>query len=225
MGFDVCHLNLHKTFDTPHGGGGPGSGPVGVKDFLVPYLPGPRVKKSQTGFVWDSPGKHSIGRVHGMFGNVAIVLRAYAYILLMGRDGLIQVSEHAILAANYLQLCLKDSLKLPYERVCMHEFVLSAAKLKKDVGVSALDLAKGLMDEGIHPPTIYFPQVVHECMMIEPTESETKAGLDRFVAIFKSVVDAARKNPDALHLAPQKTFLRRLDEAKAVKEPVLTLWN
>lgn len=225
MGFDVCHLNLHKTFDTPHGGGGPGSGPVGVKDFLVPFLPCPRVKKSPTGFVWESPNKHSIGRVHGMYGNVAIVLRAYAYILLMGRDGLTQVSEHAILAANYLQLRLKNSLKLPYERICMHEFVLSAAKLKKEVGVSALDLAKGLMDEGVHPPTIYFPQVVHECMMIEPTESETKAGLDRFVSIFTALIEQAHQHPETLKLAPQKTYLRRLDEAKAVKEPRLTLWN
>ncbi|MDD5456010.1 MAG: aminomethyl-transferring glycine dehydrogenase subunit GcvPB [Candidatus Margulisbacteria bacterium] len=225
MGFDVCHLNLHKTFATPHGGGGPGSGPVGVKDFLVQFLPRPIVKKSDNSFSLDFSSQKSIGKVHGFYGNIAIVLRALVYILLEGSTGLRKVSEQAIINANYLRVGLKDLLKLPYARFCMHEFVLSAAKLKKEKGVSALDIAKRLIDFGIHPPTIYFPLIVHECLMIEPTETESKESMDRFMQVMEQIIKEAETTPELLKSAPQNRIVGRLDETKAVKQPKLTAFD
>ncbi|OGI09473.1 MAG: glycine dehydrogenase (aminomethyl-transferring) [Candidatus Margulisbacteria bacterium GWF2_35_9] len=222
MGFDVCHLNLHKTFGTPHGGGGPGSGPVGVKDFLVPFLPNPLVKMDDGMYVLDSSSKKSIGKVHGFYGNINVVIKAFVFIIMYGRDGLKHVSQQAIINANYLQEKLKDVYKLAYNRRCMHEFVLSAAKLKKDFGISALDIAKRLIDYGIHPPTIYFPQIVSESMMMEPTESESKEELDDFIQIMTDIRAEIETNPEILHDAPITRVVGRLDEAKAVKEPKLT---
>ncbi len=224
MGFDVCHLNLHKTFGTPHGGGGPGSGPVGVKDFLVPFLPNPSVAKVGGEYALKySPS--SIGKVHGFYGNVSVLLKAYVYILLHGSDGLKAVSRRAIINANYLQDNIRKFIKLAYDRTCMHEFVISAQKLKKDYGISALDIAKRLIDYGVHPPTIYFPQIVHECLMIEPTESETKESLDDFIEVMSKIVEEAKTNPEIIKKSPQTRVVGRLDEARAVKESKLTAFD
>jgi len=225
MGFDVCHLNLHKTFGTPHGGGGPGSGPVGVKKLLVPFLPKPLVDFVDGQYILDDSSKKSIGQVHGFYGNVSVVIKTFAYILMHGTQGLKMASEQAIINANYLQEKLRNLYKLPFDRRCMHEFVLSASKVKKEFGISVLDIAKTLIDNGIHPPTIYFPQIVSECMMIEPTESESKETLDDFVEIMTKIRDEIEQNPDLLHNAPVSRIVGRLDEAKAVKEPKLTALN
>src|SRR5579859_4661791 len=177
MGFDVVHLNLHKTMSTPHGGGGPGSGPIGVAAHLVPFLPGPLPALGEQGYFWEDVGPLSIGRVRANHGNFLVLARAYTYMRSNGPDGLLQVSENAVLNANYLMSALRDDYDLPFDRTCMHEFVFSADRQKK-LGVSALDIAKRLLDFNIHPPTVYFPLIVHEAMMIEPTETETKETLD-----------------------------------------------
>ncbi len=218
IGFDVVHLNLHKTFSTPHGGGGPGAGPVGVNEKLVEFLPVPKVAKKKDGsfaLVEDKP--RSIGRIAPFYGNYGVILKAYAYTLLLGREGLIKAGEGAVLNANYCLARLKGAYELPYDRTCMHEFVLSASRqLKNDV--RALDIAKFLIDNGIHPPTIYFPLIVKEAMMIEPTETESKETLDNFIEVMLEAARLAEKDPEALKSAPVKTPVSRLDEVKAARE-------
>ncbi|MGB2600723.1 MAG: aminomethyl-transferring glycine dehydrogenase subunit GcvPB [Candidatus Omnitrophota bacterium] len=218
LGFDVVHLNLHKTFATPHGGGGPGSGPVGVKEHLAPFLPTSRVVKRQDGtFALDYDRPLSIGYISPFYGNFAVMLKAYAYILLLGKEGLIEVSENAVLNANYLLSQLKDRYDIPYQEGCLHEFVLSAS-IQAKKGVRAIDIAKALIDEGIHPPTIYFPLIVKEAMMIEPTETESKETLDRFIEVMLELADLAEKDPQIFKEFPKKSPVGRLDEVKAAKD-------
>ena len=192
MGFDVVHLNLHKTFSTPHGGGGPGSGPVLVGEKLVPFLPSPVVVKNKDGYGFSDGDERSIGRIAGFHGNVGVMVRAYAYILRMGGDGLERVADDAVLNANYLKTRLSEVLELPYGGVCKHEFVLSAQALKESAGVSAMDIAKNLLDYGIHPPTVYFPLIVPEALMVEPTETEPVEVLDEFVDVICDIVKRAK---------------------------------
>ncbi|WP_067932876.1 aminomethyl-transferring glycine dehydrogenase subunit GcvPB [Alicyclobacillus kakegawensis] len=221
MGFDVVHLNLHKTFSTPHGGGGPGAGPVGVKQFLAPYLPKPTVTQDADGryrWNWDVP--RSIGKVKGFYGNFGVLVRAYAYIRTMGALGLKQASESAVLAANYVMRRLESSYDLPFDRVCKHEFVLSGARQKKN-GVKTLDIAKRVLDFGIHPPTIYFPLIVDECMMIEPTDTESLETLEEFIRVMLQIADEAKEHPEVVRSAPHTTVVGRLDEVKAARQPVL----
>jgi len=221
MGFDVVHLNLHKTFSTPHGGGGPGAGPVLVSDTLLPFLPVPDVVKRADGYHLENNRHDSIGRLSGFYGNVAVMVRAYAYLLTMGRDGLARVGELAVLNANYLKERLKRSFTLPHDRTCKHEFVLSARQLKEQFGVTALDVAKRLLDFGIHPPTVYFPLIVPEALMIEPTETESLEVLDRFVEVMETILQEAKENPEILKLAPSRTPVGRIDEVLAARKPVV----
>ena len=220
MGFDVVHLNLHKTFSTPHGGGGPGSGPVGVKKILEPFLPKPTVelKDGQYFLDWERP--QSIGKIHGFFGNFGVVARAYAYALAYGPE-LKEVSEYAVLNANYIMAHLRKYYDLAVDRYCMHECVLSAKTLKNEVGVKTLDIAKRLLDEGVHPPTIYFPLIVEEALMIEPTETEDKATLDKFIASMIQIYNEAKEEPERVKSAPHTTVVGRLDEALAARKPNL----
>ncbi|MGE5473653.1 MAG: aminomethyl-transferring glycine dehydrogenase subunit GcvPB [Ignavibacteriales bacterium] len=220
MGFDVVHINLHKTFSTPHGGGGPGSGPVGVKKHLEPFLPLPLVDKKDDKYIFDYDRPQSIGKVKSFYGNFNVILKAYAYILTMGPDGLREVSETAVLNANYLMAKLKDKYNLPYSRFCKHEFVLAGLK-EKNEGLSTIDTAKRLIDYGIHPPTIYFPLIVKEAMMIEPTETESKETLDEFVEIMNKIADEAVNSPELLKEAPHNTPVRRLNETQAARQPIL----
>ena len=219
MGADLFHFNLHKTFSTPHGGGGPGAGPLAVSAALAGFLPVPRVVHDPEGYRldWDAP--RSIGSVHSFYGNFSVVLKAYVYLLLLGDEGLREVSENAVLNANYLQERLKRTYRLPYDRLCKHEFVLSGAGLAE--GVSTLDIAKRLIDYGFHPPTIYFPLVVKEALMIEPTECESKETLDHFIAAMETIAREARENPELLHEAPRRAPVRRLDQTRAARNPVL----
>ncbi len=221
MGFDVIHLNLHKTFSTPHGGGGPGSGPVLVSERLTGFVPTPDVKKNDDGYYFEYNIPDSMGRISGFYGNMAVLVRAYAYIITMGGDGLKLASEYAVLNANYLKERLKKTYHLYYDTTCMHEFVLSMKKMKEKYGISSLDVAKGLLDYGVHPPTIYFPSIVPESMMIEPTETESKETLDSFVDTMLSIYDKAKNNPEELHTAPHNTPVRRVDEVLAVKQAIL----
>ena len=218
MGFDVIHLNLHKTFSTPHGGGGPGSGPVGCKDFLAPYLPGPVVDPETLDLVQPA---HSIGKVRSFYGNFLVVVKALAYLLTLGEEGIPQVARYAVLHANYMKSRLEDLYPMPYPDRCMHEFVMSLEKLKKETGVSALDVAKGLLDNGIHPPTMYFPLIVHEALMVEPTETECKEVMDQAIEVFRRLYQLAYDDPQALHSAPAATPVGRLDEVQAARKPVL----
>jgi len=220
MGADVFHYNLHKTMSTPHGGGGPGSGPIAVSEVLVDYLPVPRVcfEDGRYELDWESP--HSIGSVHSFYGNFLVAVRAFAYILQLGDEGLREVSENAVLNANYLQERLKKTYSLPYDGLCKHEFVLSGKGLAD--GISTLDIAKRLIDYGVHPPTIYFPLTVKEAIMIEPTETESKETLDRFAEILEIVAREAKEDPQLLHDAPLHASVRRLDQTHAAKNPVLT---
>ena len=220
VGFDVVHLNLHKTFSTPHGGGGPGSGPVGVKGEICNFLPIPRIIKKDGVFRLDFNRPNSIGHISPFFGNFSVILKTYAYIMLLGKEGLISVSEHAVLNANYIRARLKGYYELPYDRVCMHECVFSASRQKR-YGIRALDIAKYLIDKGFHPPTIYFPTVVKEALMIEPTETESKETLDRFISAMVEIANLAKERPQALKDAPKTTPVKRLDEAKAAREPKL----
>ncbi|MFB6465839.1 aminomethyl-transferring glycine dehydrogenase subunit GcvPB [Cytobacillus sp. Hz8] len=220
MGFDVVHLNLHKTFTGPHGGGGPGSGPVGVKKEMTPFLPKPVVKKVGEKYVLDYNRPQSIGRVKPYFGNFGINVRAYTYIRSMGPDGLKAVTEHAVLNANYMMRRLAEYYDLPYDTHCKHEFVLSGKKQKK-LGVRALDIAKRLLDFGYHPPTIYFPLNVEECMMIEPTETESKETLDAFIDAMIQIAKEAIDNPEIVQEAPHQTIIGRLDETTAARKPKL----
>ncbi|MCP3774485.1 aminomethyl-transferring glycine dehydrogenase subunit GcvPB [Paenibacillus sp. MZ04-78.2] len=221
MGFDVVHLNLHKTMSTPHGGGGPGAGPVGVKGKLIPFLPKPIVARREDGtFYLDSDRPDSIGRVKAYNGNFGILVRAYTYIRTYGPEGLREVSECAVLNANYMMHRLAPYYEMPYPGVCKHEFVMSGRGLKK-YGVRTLDVAKRLLDFGYHPPTIYFPLNVEECIMIEPTETESKETLDGFIDTMIRIAKEAEEQPDLLLNAPYTTVVRRLDETLAARKPVL----
>lgn len=218
VGFDVVHLNMHKTFGTPHGGGGPGAGPVGVSARLEPYLPVSRVEKLRDGrfrLGYDYP--KSIGYIAPFYGNFGVLLRAYAYILRLGGEGLTRVAEHAVLNANYLKKLLENCLEIPHARICAHEFVASAPE-----GLRALDIAKGLLDKGFHAPTVYFPLIVRECLMMEPTETENKQTLEAFAAAVEEVVRLGRQEPDSLSAAPRRTPVRRLDETAAARNMALT---
>ncbi|WP_332447942.1 aminomethyl-transferring glycine dehydrogenase subunit GcvPB [Sphaerochaeta sp.] len=221
MGFDVVHLNLHKTFSTPHGGGGPGSGPVMVKEKLRPFLPKPDIELSDSGYAYRWDLEHSIGKVSFFWGNFLVLLRAYVYILRMGSEGLRAASRHAVLNANYLAARLSPAFTIPYGKRCMHEFVISLEDLKQAYGVTALDFAKALIDEGYHPPTMYFPSLVSEALMIEPTESESLETLDAFADTLLALLERAKQDPASFKLAPRTTVVGRLDEVKAVKEPNL----
>jgi glycine dehydrogenase subunit 2 len=220
MGFDVVHINLHKTFSQPHGGGGPGGGPIAVRELLAPYLPAPIVVRDGGTFRLDYDRPKSIGRVRAFSGPFGVFVRSYAFIRSYG-PSLREMSEVAVLNANYLLARLKEAYDLPFDRLCMHEFVLSAKTLKREHGISALDVAKRLMDYGFHPPTIYFPLIVPEALMIEPTESEAKETLDAFVDAMLAIVQEAADDPQLLHDAPHDRPVRRLDEVRAAKRPVV----
>jgi glycine dehydrogenase subunit 2 len=223
-GFDVMHFNVHKTFSTPHGGGGPGAGPVGVGEKLLPFLPSPRVLREPGGrFRLETVGERptSIGRVRAFVGNAGILVRAYSYIRGHGGTGLAQVSEDAVLAANYLKARLSVILDVPFSRPCMHEFVASSATLKSETGIRTLDVAKRLIDYGFHPPTVYFPLTVEEALLIEPTETESLETLDAFAEAMRCIVNEARIDPDLLRSAPHSSPVRRLDETAAARQPNL----
>ncbi len=221
MGFDVVHLNLHKTFATPHGGGGPGSGPVGVKEFLIPFLPKPVVVKCEDGtYSLETNLPLSIGRVRSFYANFNVLVKAYAYIRSLGGPGLKVASENAVLNANYLMSILKEHYFLPFDRVCKHEFVITPKNLKS-TGVHTLDIAKRLLDYGYHPPTIYFPMIVDEAMMIEPTETESKETLDEFAKVLIKIAEEARSDADLVKNAPHTTVVSRFDEVGAARKPNL----
>ncbi|HHU61236.1 MAG TPA: aminomethyl-transferring glycine dehydrogenase subunit GcvPB [Natronincola sp.] len=219
MGFDVVHYNLHKTFSTPHGGGGPGAGPIVVSEELAQFLPGPVVHKDAGCYCFSMP-EHSVGRICSFYGNFLVYLKAYAYILSHGSDGLRAVSETAVLHANYMMRSLQEYYHLPYDRICMHEFVLSG-KWQREYGVRTLDIAKRLLDYGYHAPTVYFPLNVEEAIMIEPTETEPKSTMDEFIEVMRKIAKEAKDNPELLTSAPQNTPLKRLDEATAARKPIL----
>lgn len=221
MGFDVVHLNLHKTFSTPHGGGGPGAGPVGVVEELKEFLPTPVVEFDGEKYYKNYNLKHSIGQVKAFYGNFSVLVKAYAYILLCGKN-LKLATEDAVLNANYIKEKLKNYYKLPYDEPCMHEFVISADNQKEEFGVTALNIAKRLMDYDIHPPTIYFPLIVHEAMMIEPTESETKHVLDNFIDVMIKIAQEAKENSEMVKSAPEKTIVKKIDETLAARKPDLS---
>lgn len=232
MGFDVVHLNLHKTFSTPHGGGGPGSGPVGCKEFLAKFLPGLQVSAAkpekdgagQSGadqrLTFERPSD-SIGSVKAFYGNFLVVVRAMTYLLMLGKEGIPEASQNAVLNANYMMAKLRDLYPMAYDETCMHEFVMTLEQMKHELDVSAMDVAKALLDYGIHPPTMYFPLIVHEALMIEPTETESRETLDEVIAVFREIYEKAKTDPQALHEAPVHTYVRRLDEVRAARKPVL----
>jgi glycine dehydrogenase subunit 2 len=220
MGFDIVHINLHKTFSQPHGGGGPGGGPIAVRESLEPYLPVPVVVREGDRFRLDHDRPRSIGKVRGFGGPFGVFVRSYAFMRAWG-PALREMSEVAVLNANYLLARLRDAYELPYDRLCMHEFVLSARELKRAHGISALDVAKRLMDHGFHPPTVYFPLVVPEALMIEPTETEAKETLDAFVEAMLAIAREAREDPDAIRSAPHGRAVGRLDEVRAAKQPIV----
>jgi glycine dehydrogenase subunit 2 len=225
LGIDVMQLNLHKTFSTPHGGGGPGAGPVGCVEKLTPYLPVPRVERDEQGrFFLDDKLPRTIGKVRAFYGNFGVLVRAWAYLLAVGRQGLGEVSAMAVLNANYLAKLLEGVFHRPYASTPMHEFVLTDRKLKKETGVQTMDVAKRLLDMGFHPPTVYFPLVVHGALMIEPTETETPDTLEAFAEAMKGIVAQARTEPALLHGAPGATRLGRLDDTHAARHPVL-VWR
>jgi glycine dehydrogenase subunit 2 len=232
MGFDIVHVNLHKSFSQPHGGGGPGSGPIAVSERIEPYLPVPRVVRRRGGngtgphFDLDHERPKSIGRLRGFQGNFGVFVRAYAYILSLGSDGLAEASETAVLNANYLLARLREGragryLPVAFDRRCMHEFVLSGRPAKRELKVATLDVAKRLLDFGFHPPTIYFPLLVDEAMLVEPTETETKESLDAFADTLEEILAEAEGEPQTLEQAPYTTPVRRLDEAAAARRPVV----
>lgn len=227
MGYDIVHLNLHKTFSTPHGGGGPGSGPIGCKKFLEPFLPTPVVVGKEGSYKLDFNRPDSIGRVRNFYGNFLVYLKAYAYIITLGAEGIKESSGYAVLNANYLKKLLEKDYKVAFDRICMHEFVLSLENIKHETegegkhGVSALDIAKGLIDYGIHPPTMYFPLIVHEALMFEPTETESKATLDYTAEVMSRLKKEAYENPEKVHGYPYTKPISRVDETKAAREPIL----
>ncbi|UCD17884.1 MAG: aminomethyl-transferring glycine dehydrogenase subunit GcvPB, partial [Candidatus Zixiibacteriota bacterium] len=217
IGFDILHFNLHKTFSTPHGGGGPGAGAIGVVRKLSPYLPLPVIARDDNRFYLDYDRPRSIGRVHSFNGNFSNAIRAYAYFRILGAEGLRKVSENAIINANYLRVLLKDEYQVPYDRICQHEFVLSCSRQKKK-GAKALDLAKRLLDFGFHAPTIYFPLIVPEAFMIEPTETESRETLEDFARTMIAISKEAETDPEILTSAPHTSPVRRLDEVRAARE-------
>jgi len=219
MGFDVIHLNLHKTFSTPHGGGGPGSGPVGVKEHLAPFLPNPRIYVREDGLLDVGDHPDSIGRMKLFYGNFLVLVRAYTYIRMLGAEGLKRMSENAVLNANYLRVKISEFLEVPYNRTCMHEFIASGDGLAKETGIHTVDVAKTLLDYNVHPPTVYFPLNVKEAIMIEPTETESKETLDHFVEVMRDIIDLAKSDPDWLKGAPHFTPVRRLDDVLAARQP------
>ena len=219
MGFDVIHLNLHKTFSTPHGGGGPGSGPVGCKSMLVPFLPSYVVDgEEELKFVKEP---QSIGEMKSFYGNFTVIVKALTYVKTLGREGIPEASQNAVLNANYMMNKLKDLYTMAYDEVCMHEFVMSLADLKKKTGISAMDIAKGLLDNGIHPPTMYFPLIVEEALMVEPTETESKETLDEAVEVLRKLYEIAETDAEQLHQAPVTTPVTRMDEVGAARHPYL----
>jgi len=220
MGVDLLQLNLHKTFSTPHGGGGPGAGPVGVKTALEPFLPVPRVRQRGKRFIWDERGRQSIGRVHGFYGNVGVLVRAYAYIRTLGCEGLERVSRAAIVNANYIRAKVEDTFPVPFDHHSMHEFVMTLKRLKAH-GVTAGDVAKRLLDYGFYAPTVYFPLIVEEAFMVEPTETESKETLEAFAQALLDIAGEAASNPELVRRAPQRLVVNRLDEVKAAREPNL----
>lgn len=220
MGFDCIHINLHKTFSTPHGGGGPGAGPVGCKGFLKEFLPGKIVEKTEDGYCFQTPSE-TMGNVRSFYGNFLVLVRAMTYVKMLGKQGIPEASSHAVLNANYMMACLKDKYTMAYDEICMHEFVIDVGPLKHRTGVSALDIAKGLLDDGIHPPTMYFPLIVHEALMVEPTETETKEVLDEAVESLCKLYDKANSEAETLHQSPLTTPVRRLDEVGAARKPIL----
>jgi glycine dehydrogenase subunit 2 len=219
MGFDIVHLNLHKTFSTPHGGGGPGSGPVGVSKELIPFLPVPCIISTENGIVCDNDNDRSIGRIKAFWGNFGIILRAYVYILSLGSKGLKRVGQVAVLNANYLRTQLQKRYNLPYNRICQHEFVLSDKDMPNEITTE--DIAKRLLDYGFYAPTIYFPLIVNGAMMIEPTETESKKSLDNFIEVMYKIYDEALKKPEVLKKAPLNTPVGRLNAVTAARNPVL----
>jgi glycine dehydrogenase subunit 2 len=221
MGFDVVHFNLHKTCSTPHGGGGPGAGPIGVKEHLVPFLPGPLPALGDNGYYWAEQGPRSIGKVRANNGNFGVLVRAYTYIRTYGPDGLLNVARSAILNANYLKHELATDYEIAYPQICQHEFVATAERQKDEYGVTALDIAKRILDFGMMAPTIYFPLIVHEALMIEPTETETRETLDYFVSVMRQIAEEARTNPEIVKTAPHTTPVGRLDQALAARKPNL----
>jgi glycine dehydrogenase subunit 2 len=219
MGFDIIHLNLHKTFSTPHGGGGPGSGPIGVINELIPFLPKPCLISTQDGIVCREDNNNSIGRIKAFWGNFSIIIRAYAYILALGAEGLKRVGQISVLNANYLRVLLKDKYNLPFERICQHEFVLSDRDMPNEITTE--DIAKRILDHGIYAPTIYFPLIVSGALMIEPTETESKKSLDHFVNVLNTIYEEAKNSPEILKNAPHNTFVKRLDAVLAARKPIL----
>lgn len=220
MGFDVVHLNLHKTFSTPHGGGGPGAGAVGVKEPLLPFLPDDHVIRTENGWALQK-APQSIGRIKAFAGNFLVIVRALCYIHMLGGNGMREASENAVLNANYLRTLLAPHCKVATEGLCMHEFVLDVSDIKKETGVSAMDIAKAMLDKGMHAPTMYFPLIVHEALMFEPTETESKETLDEAGAVVAALLDSAAEHADELHAAPQHTSISRPDEVNAARKPVL----
>src|ERR1700754_1189973 len=232
MGFDIVHVNLHKSFSQPHGGGGPGAGPIAVSDRIAPFLPAPRITRDESGngagpsFDLDYDLPKSIGRLRGFQGNFGVFVRSYAYILSLGSDGLTEASETAVLNANYLKARLAAGragkrLPIAFDRHCMHEFVLSGRPMKKELGLATLDLAKRLLDFGSHPPTVYFPLLVDEALMVEPTETETKESLDAFAEAIEEILAEAESDSEVARKAPYTTPVRRLDEVRATRKPVV----
>ena len=232
MGFDIVHFNLHKTFTQPHGGGGPGAGPIAVSDRIEPYLPVPRVVESasrngaEPAYELDQDHPKSIGRLRGFQGNFGVFVRSYGYIRSVGGDGLRDVAETAVLNANYLRARLAEPgigelLPVAFDRTCMHEFVLSGAPAKRELGIKTLDIAKRLLDHRVHPPTVYFPLLVHEALMIEPTETETRETLDRFADSIRAILEEGRRDPELVKGAPYETPVRRLDEGRAARRPIV----
>ncbi len=221
MGFDCVHLNLHKTFATPHGGGGPGSGAVGCKAFLAPYLPKPQITVCDGQYSLQADCPYSIGKAKAFYGNFLVVVKALAYILTLGKEGIPAAAMHAVLSANYFKSRLAEKYAIAHEGICMHEFVITLEKEAKEQNVTAMDIAKALLDKGIHPPTMYFPLIVHEALMAEPTETEGKELLDEMADIFLAVYDEAMRNPEQAHFHPVTTPIRRPDEVAAARNPRL----
>lgn len=223
MGFDVMHLNLHKTFATPHGGGGPGSGPVGCKEFLAEFLPGKKIDSGNacgSGFGYNRTDyARSIGQVKAFYGNFLVVVKALTYVLMLGKEGIPEACKNAVLNANYIRVKLKDAYHMAYDQTCMHEFVMSLEQEKGDIDVSALDVAKALLDYGIHPPTMYFPLIVHEALMVEPTETESKETLDELIEAFLQIHDKAKSDPEYIKSSPHTTVISRPDEVEAARHP------
>ncbi len=221
MGFDVIHVNLHKTFSTPHGGGGPGSGPVGVKSNLLPFLPKPLVVKKGQLYGFDYQRPQAIGKAKNFYGNFGVIVKAYAYIKTLGAEGLKDACQNAVLNANYMRHQLRDYYNIPVDRLCKHEFIIDSQKQADPHGISTMDIAKRLIDYGYHPPTVYFPLIISEAMMIEPTETECKERLDDFIQTMKNIAQEAQENPDLLLQAPHNAVIRRVDEVTAARKPIV----